>query len=652
MKLKLNFDYKSLIPFESDELSDFTIITGENGSGKSQLLNLLRESPNLTILDIIPQIKRVQAEGIIKSQTFVLTEEILKTKPKGIHNQFLNSNQQVKAVFDYLIGKGTNKEQVFIDRNKLLYDEPKYKQLIYELYTSEGNSPGITIEYLSVEHEKTALRKLFQSGPDLYNFLMEISVFCNKQVKDIAGPEFYTTPIPESIIEKVGFGTTQIENVFYNYARRRNLNHRKYFDKMELGQSNKAISDSEFVRLHTQPWVIINEIFQANLIGYYFDEIRPEQFSADVPLVLRIRRVGTNAYIPIEELSSGEKIIMGLILKLFTTTFFEENLEYPELLILDEPDASLHPEMCKLMLHILENTFVKKFKIKVIMTSHSPTTIALANESSIYQLTNWENTGLKKISKDKALQILTGLIPTLSIDYNNHRQVFVESLTDVKYYQYLFDKHLPSNKLPRKLYFISNAPGKSNCSQVYCIVQEIRNSGNKTSFGIADWDLSNQAKDFVFVHGLNERYSIENFILDPIYLIIHLLELKAHEISKKLGIFGPIDPYSLSLSTNERLQELCKIFFVDFENTFPSFKYECNKEIIHYLNERHIEVPSWFLKLKGHDLDKKIKTVYPALAGKYKSEGELQIVLMEIMAISYPLVPLTSIKLIEQLSNS
>lgn len=41
MKIILNDTFKSLRAFVSDDLSEMSIITGRNGSGKSQLLNLI-----------------------------------------------------------------------------------------------------------------------------------------------------------------------------------------------------------------------------------------------------------------------------------------------------------------------------------------------------------------------------------------------------------------------------------------------------------------------------------------------------------------------------------------------------------------------------------------------------------------------------------
>lgn len=72
MKITLLDKYKSLTPFESDELDSLTVITGKNGSGKSQLLNLIfkkfKVAPEVASirLNIFPEMENIQFEGIIK----------------------------------------------------------------------------------------------------------------------------------------------------------------------------------------------------------------------------------------------------------------------------------------------------------------------------------------------------------------------------------------------------------------------------------------------------------------------------------------------------------------------------------------------------------------------------------------------------------
>lgn len=323
-------------------------------------------------------------------------------------------------------------------------------------------------------------------------------------------------------------------------------------------------------------------------------------------------------------------------------------MSFPELIMLDEPDAHLHPEMSKLLLDVLENTFVKKYNVRVIITTHSPSTIALSPESSIYQLRNHTNSSLVKITKDEALKLLTGFIPTLSIDYSNHKQIFVESPVDSNYYRILHDKLHQENLLNNKLYFISNSVGKGNCSQVYSTVKQLRSSGNKTSFGIVDWDLNNTDKHYVYVHGKDERYSIENYLFDPIYLICLLMEMQAHNVHKDLGFDLYYNHYLIGEQSNENLQNIIAYFFSKFESEFPALKYDSPNSRVAYFNNKTVLIPIWYLEMKGHDIHPKIQKVFPALSNK--SEKDFQKVLLEIMGRCFPYVSITSVDVLKRLN--
>jgi hypothetical protein len=180
----------------------------------------------------------------------------------------------------------------------------------------------------------------------------------------------------------------------------------------------------------------------------------------------------------------------------------------------------------------------------------------------------------------------------------------------------------------------------------------MRKSGNSTTFGIVDWDLTNKPNRFVFVHGLNERYSIENFILDPIYLVCLLIDLNnAHGIMEKIGIDKTYNQYLLGLGSSERLQGVVKVFFSDFESKFSTNKYESDLMTIEYYNGHKLQIPKWYLQMRGHDIFSKIKTVYPAIEGKYKTEGDLLNALTIIVAKFYPFVSMDTIKKIEEIGN-
>ena len=79
---------------------------------------------------------------------------------------------------------------------------------------------------------------------------------------------------------------------------------------------------------------------------------------------------------------------------------------FPDLLLLDEVDSSLHPSMMKNMLNVIENIFLSQ-GVKVILVTHSPTTIALSPEDSIFVMNRSGSQRVVKKKKQEALEILT-----------------------------------------------------------------------------------------------------------------------------------------------------------------------------------------------------------------------------------------------------
>ena len=68
-------------------------------------------------------------------------------------------------------------------------------------------------------------------------------------------------------------------------------------------------------------------------------------------------------------MSSGEKVLISLVFYLYSS---QEKNVFPKLLLLDEPNAHLHPTMTQQFLNVVKNVLVDKFNVRVIMTTHSP----------------------------------------------------------------------------------------------------------------------------------------------------------------------------------------------------------------------------------------------------------------------------------------
>ena len=88
----------------------------------------------------------------------------------------------------------------------------------------------------------------------------------------------------------------------------------------------------------------------------------------------------TGAQYNLDSLSSGEKILMALCLMSFNQYLGRSR---PKLLLLDELDTVLHPSMVTALVTLLKGLFVSQ-GTKVLMTSHSPMTVAALDEADIF----------------------------------------------------------------------------------------------------------------------------------------------------------------------------------------------------------------------------------------------------------------------------
>jgi energy-coupling factor transporter ATP-binding protein EcfA2 len=659
MRITFEGKHKSLNSFESEDLTDFVVITGKNGSGKTQLIEILKAKAENTSNDykvyIEPELKKIQFEGIDNNSLSAHNNESWR----GTVNSFINQYRQIDTQALYIAGLLISGNKSVEDlQNEEVYREienqlgENLEKIILDILTKNGRHYPT---HRQINHEHLVSNFINGSGLNNKRPLLVAEFVSNYRKKPfhlLEDKDFFLTPIPEKLTNDPRLFNAQIDTIFYHYAKRRDQNRRLYFEKREDNAANDSIPDQEFVSNYPPPWETINQILEVHNLDFRFDGVDRQEFTSDAPISFPLIKTSTNSRVEIQNLSSGEKIIIGLIIRLFTSSYYNDNLDFPELIVLDEPDAHLHPEMSKLLIDVLEGTFVKKIGIKVIMTTHSPSTVALCPENSLYQLQNTPVTSLTRINKEEALKLLTGFIPTLTIDYKNHKQVYVESPTDLLYYQTIFDTLQPNKKYPFRLYFISYSYGKGNCSEVERLVNDLRKANNRTSFGVIDWDLKNKPSAFIKVHGYQKRYSIERFLFDPIYLAVLLMNRDgAHNIHAELELPKSFPEYSLGEQNEDFLQKVAdKILAkVSEANRIPKAQLEQKREV-NYYNGKVINLPVWFLDFVGHDFEEKITRAFPALqGGKFSSTGALQKELTKIVAKCYPFIPSDSVEVIEEI---
>jgi AAA15 family ATPase/GTPase len=77
-----------------------------------------------------------------------------------------------------------------------------------------------------------------------------------------------------------------------------------------------------------------------------------------------------NDVIEVSELSSGEKVIIALLLSAYAAQQKVNKIfdvEIPELILFDELDAHLHPSMTRMMFDVIENSLIDKLSATILI---------------------------------------------------------------------------------------------------------------------------------------------------------------------------------------------------------------------------------------------------------------------------------------------
>lgn len=593
INLNLESEFKSLEPFQI-ELPDFVVLSGLNGAGKTQILQSIQNA-----------YASISDEGYHSDfSKYVNPLSLAPNDPiPTLKSEFTSIIQDSWSKFDYYLRvKKRNSEVTFEDH---------YKNSLHEI-----------------------------------SIITKISEIAKKSINDLNSEDFSNYYPMDFDLTNIDLFDQNFSNLFRRYLDRYEDNKYSLFKFKEGDKNSTFLSEKDFIsNFGEAPWKFINKIFKEADLDY---EIHiPTNFNRDIPFELKLVNKINKAQIKFSDLSSGEKVLVSLALAIYNTSF---DISVPEILLMDEPDASLHPSMSKKLINVIQEVFVKQKGIKVIMTTHSPSTVALTPEENLY-VVNKHTPRIEKVSKDCVLGILMSGVPSISINYENRRQIFVESKNDVLFYDKIYRRLHKYLQPEISLSFISSGDSRkdkngikvSSCDQVINITTTLRNSGNKQVWGIIDYDLKNTSDNYIKVLGRGNRYSIESYIFDTILLAALLLRVKI--ISRKeLGLNDDENYTDFKYLTVEKLQ-----FISDFIISSVSDKFDTSNEkklIVKYINDKEILVPNWYLHCNGHELEDKILKTFPKL-NSIKRDQEEKLKLEIIDKIIDDIPTLLSIDLLE-----
>lgn len=571
MKIRINKEYKSIKAPQEFELPDFVVLTGKNGSGKSHLM-----------------------EAMSKNE-YAIVSNNAKTLPSIKYIEFNGLNPQVNTEGDYL--DITNKRKNAWQQLKKQLDDVR-------LY--HNNNPELYLRLPDKNRQKVLGYWIKKANGDI-DKLTEEFVYDNYEV---SSNEIFSS---------------QFASIFKLYHIRYDDNRYLQYKNEVDGEHNKVLSDDEFKAFYgPKPWELINNMLEFAQLPYRVNHPTGHKESA---FHLYLKDINSGTEIQVNDLSTGEKVLMSLALSIYNSN--EENAK-PDVLLLDEPDAPLHPEFSKVFITAVENSIVKEAGVKVMISTHSPTTVAIAPEESLYHM-NKQTSCPEKITKQQAVNILVQDLDNIRLSFENRRQVFVESEYDVQYYNRIYNLVSQKYTTPTLPQFLPPKSGKgSNCDEVSEIVNALRRFGNDLVYGIKDFDNKNHDSQHVFVLGGGNRYAIDNYIFDPIYVAFLLIRENIIK-TEDLGL-PPLTYIELSKLNDDQIQS--SINYVTKAlglSSTDELEYKTHGGKIYKISKDYCFI-------QGHSLESNIINQWPKLNAIAKGGGDnkLKNHLLNTVCIDYP----------------
>ena len=603
MKIEIKNPYNIIKPFIVDDLPDLIILTGENGSGKTQLLNYIAISSGANIDGDIsisnwPDLEYQEENGEITPSLRIFDNE------KQLTSIEYRSAQTPRIE----LGKHLDIKSLENQANSL---GPKYLFFSYyreEILSKEKNITEIEADYLKFLQIK-------KSSSDYHNKEITFPRFTQGELNAIKTiyerhksadaktiPYYYIAYLP---VPNNNTFEANLKFLYLQYWARKQVN-------LDLG---------------TAPWESFNEV--ANTAGFRYILDAPNIDDKQFDILLKDKETG--AVIDADSLSSGEKVIFSLILAMYTSS----DQHHPDLILFDEPDAYLHPSLSNKMLDVIQNVLVKQYGIKVILTTHSPSTIAIAPEESIYCIDR--NKGiLEKTSKNNAIQLLTSGISSLSIYYEKVYQVFVEAEIDNNCLSQIYRLACDKGELSSKahLNFVNLDENKDGgCTNVKGVVNQLKRAGNPSIFGIIDWDRKNNGNERILVLGDGSRYAIDNYMLDP--LAVSFLFLIEPNEKNKIGFNEADSIVSVKDKKAEEWQKIINSILSKIQK-FLEDPEETSEELVQCctLGGLIYTLPKWFVYTKGHRFYEAYRAAFPFLK-KYGNEKTLYNKIINLCYLNY-----------------
>ncbi|MEZ5993433.1 MAG: ATP-binding protein [Planctomycetota bacterium] len=602
-KLRFVEEYKSISSFEDLELPEFTVVTGINGCGKTQLLE--------AILHGRIAVDSIESQNIMLRVSSNLTEsrnsnpapQQVSRERYLVVKQFLSNAKRIRDKFVADLEKeGVAWVNAKDDRDLALImgnGDEVYQRLKLHLKIDDGAAIREPQWVAYVRLRKALIEEYKSQVLGIRNIHPLVGPASDRYGKH---PLAFTRGEVEDMIplgwEQYDVFQHDLSRLFGSYYAALEENQYERFRNEKRGEANTCITDEEFVVKHGEPpWDFFNRLLAEVRLNYEVDP-PSERPDASYSAVLRNRSNGVE--ISYENLSSGEKVLLGFVFCLYNVNKGKEKIQYPELILLDEIDAPLHPKMTKDMLDIVSRVLVEEKGIPVIMTTHSPSTVALSPEESLRMLEPSPHRLLPCTTEAAVRSLSDGYIAVMP----GARFVITEAEIDKVFYTAAAEKMAEAGKMGGQpaLVFIQATDGRNRQgggrAQVESWGVKLKEAGLSNIYGIIDRDESNVPVGNVKVL---PRYSIENYWLDPIITYAVLMHDGEHRNLIDVGIENQ-NYFQLSELDDSALQSISDAVCAKVLERNASLATGDSARESRYLNGRVVSVPAWLFDVRGKDL--------------------------------------------------
>lgn len=520
--------------FKWEKIPKFAVITGENGSGKSSLLQGIKNGKLIInnhqrLQAIIEHLIEFKLHGHSYNSAFVKDMERDEQNLRNVFSRETNFNHpnntfvRVKNTISQWRGnypqeiKRLTFEQ-FIKRDFSLFSNPVVTTL-----SQHRDQINLNVYHKHFENNGMSEERFYLSTYD------EV----NQWLSQLQDRNFQS--------RKTIFDENALTSIFGNYHIKK-TNKKEELDSLDVELTKQERNKRIIEEIGENPLERVNQLLRQVYSKYTlfleFDEENRPRLSCK-------NQDGTP--VSLRELSTGEQIIISLYM-----WQYDKNPLHSTIFLFDEPDAHLNPKMAKMLIDILKNTIVKKFGCQVIMTTHSLSTVAYCEEKDLFYM---EEGRVSKISKEECIQNLADGVMTFEkalnqlklIENSNKPILVVEGKTE----KIIFEKYYKFKKQEMP-FIVIDGKGADNLPQ-FCTCFNILNLSQKRVF-LFDYDEK----------GIENFKKIKtNKNIAKLYVKSEQ-EMSEYQNQAKTFTIEKIFPFSIVQKYYEMGKELVKISLADF----------------------------------------------------------------------------------------